>query len=189
MMNEPLPGNRRKADRPGIDRPPGRSPPHYLSDRRGGGRPFLLVFILYKPVNIRYIRLVLIARKPYRMPIIKSAMKRARQQVKRRSHNLQVKALVKKDTRLFTDAVAAGDAKAVAEAFKVAQSEIDRAVKKGTIHKNTAARRKSRMAAVMSAAAKPVEKAEKPKAKATAPKKAATKKAAAKKPAAKKTTK
>lgn len=44
------------------------------------------------------------------------------------------------------DAATAGDAIVTAEKLREAQSEIDRAVKKGTLHKNTAARRKSRLA-------------------------------------------
>ena len=80
------------------------------------------------------------------MPIIQSAIKRTRQQVKRRAHNLQVKRAVHQDTRVLLDAIVAADAKAVTTALKDVQSEIDRAVKKGTIHKNTAARKKSQLA-------------------------------------------
>ncbi len=117
------------------------------------------------------------------MPIIKSAIKRARQTVKRRSHNNNVKTAVKQDIRVVMDALAAGDAKAAETAMRAAQSEIDRAVKKGALHKNTASRRKSRLAAAAIKALAPVEKTE-PKAKST--KTAATKKPAAKKTATKK---
>jgi small subunit ribosomal protein S20 len=79
------------------------------------------------------------------MPIIKSAIKRVRQQAKRRSHNLQVKRAIHADIRTFTDAVTAGDTKAAGETLVAAISEIDRAVKKGTLHSNTAARRKSQL--------------------------------------------
>ena len=79
------------------------------------------------------------------MPIIKSAMKRARQATVRRSRNLQVKRAIHNDVRAVMDAATAGDAKVTAEKLREAQSEIDRAVKKGTLHKNTAARRKSRL--------------------------------------------
>lgn len=111
------------------------------------------------------------------MPIIKSAMKRVRQAAKRRSHNLQVKRAVHKDTRALTDAIANGDVAAVPQALKDVVSELDRAVKKGTLHKNTAARRKSRLAKLANGVA------EAPKPKAAAKPKA---KPAAKKPAAKK---
>lgn len=79
------------------------------------------------------------------MPIIKSALKRNKQASVRRSRNLVVKAAVKADVRAVTDAMAAGDAKAVSEAYRAAVSEIDRAVKKGTFHAGTAARKKSRL--------------------------------------------
>jgi len=130
------------------------------------------------------------------MPIIQSAIKRTRQQAKRRSHNLQVKRAVHADVRVLQDAIEKGDAKLVNEAFRAAQSEIDRAVKKGTLHKNTAARQKSRLnrqaaplmdkaPAIKKAVAKP--KAATPTAKAPA-KKSPAKKAPTKKPAATKTT-
>lgn len=120
------------------------------------------------------------------MPIIKSAIKRARQTTKRRSHNLKVRAAVKQDVRVVLEAIAAGDAKATATAMQAAQSEIDRAVKKGTLHKNTAARRKSRLAAAATKAFA-AESVEKTVAKPKAVAKDSAKKPAAKKPVAKKT--
>ena len=113
------------------------------------------------------------------MPIIKSAIKRVRQQAKRRSHNLQVKRAVHQDIRAFTDAVAGGDAKAVSEKLKEAISEIDRAVKKGTIHRNTAARRKSQLQKLANGVSAPVKskavaKPKAAKAKATPTKKPTT---------------
>ena len=49
--------------------------------------------------------------------------------------------------RRFEEAVAAGDAKVAATAFVEAQSELMRAVSKGVVHKNTGARKVSRLAA------------------------------------------
>jgi len=124
------------------------------------------------------------------MPIIKSAMKRVRQQAKRRSRNLQVKRAIHQDVRAFTDAVGAKDTAAVPETLRAAISEIDRAVKKGTIHRNTAARRKASLQKQANAIASDTSKtpvAKKPAAK-SAPK-ASTKKPATKKPAAKKSSK
>lgn len=46
---------------------------------------------------------------------------------------------------MFNDATEAGDMKAIAVALREAISEIDRAVKKGTLHRNTASRRKSKL--------------------------------------------
>lgn len=135
------------------------------------------------------------------MPLIKSAIKRMRQTVTRRSRNVTTK-------RNLKDAVKAFVASPSAETLSAAQSELDTAVKKNILPKNTAARRKSALAAqakaagvklgtAKKAAAKPAAKpATKPAAKAPAKKaaakpaaKPAAKKAPAKKPAAKKTTK
>ena len=77
----------------------------------------------------------------------------------------------------------AGDTKKAAEALREAYSKIDKAAKKNILHKNNAARRKSRLAALL--ATKPEARKEAPVKKAPA-KKAAAKKTAAKKPAAKK---
>lgn len=116
------------------------------------------------------------------MPIIKSAIKRARQQEKRRSRNLVVLRAVKKDAKAVTTAVAAADTKAATEALQAATSELDRAVKKGVLHQNTAARHKSRLAKLVNTLG-----ATKPKAAAkTTVKKAPVKKATTNKPAAKK---
>lgn len=124
------------------------------------------------------------------MPIIKSAMKRVRQSAKRRSHNLQVKRAIHADVRTVSEAIEAKDAAAAQAAYREAVSEIDRAVKKGTLHKGTAARQKSRLNAKVKAAfgeaTKPSKVAKaKPAAKAPAKKAAPTKKPAAKKAAAK----
>jgi ribosomal protein S20 len=110
------------------------------------------------------------------MPIIKSAIKRARQTIKRRKRNVLVKTAIKKDIRAVMDAVEAKDAAKTTEAFRAAVSEIDRAVKKGTLHKNTAARRKSRLAATIKNDVKLEAKPKKPAAKKKAPAKKTTKK-------------
>lgn len=118
------------------------------------------------------------------MPIIKSALKRAKQSLVRRSRNLQVKRAVKQDITALHTAVHAGDTTEISEKLKAAFSEIDRAAKKGTLHKNTAARRKSQLAhQVAKAAGAETTVAETTKG---AGKKAATKATVAKKPAAKK---
>lgn len=80
------------------------------------------------------------------MPIIKQAIKRAKQALVRRSRNLQVKRAVKQDITSLHNALAAGDTKLIETSLSEAYSEIDRAVRKHTIHKNTAARRKSQLA-------------------------------------------
>ncbi len=66
-----------------------------------------------------------------------------RQEQKRRLHNRSVKSLVKTQITKARQAIAA-DADAE-EAVRAAVSELDRAAKKGVIHRNNAARRKSRL--------------------------------------------
>lgn len=123
------------------------------------------------------------------MPIIKSAIKRVRQSAKRRSRNLQVKRAIHRDVRAFEDAVEAGNTKLTTEKLREAISEIDRAVKKGTLHKKTAARRKSQLTKKANTIVKPVKTKSTKKAAPKAAAKPAAKKPAAKKPATKKTAK
>jgi len=114
------------------------------------------------------------------MPIIKSAKKRVRVATKAAVRNSKTKRALKSALKLFTR-------KSDAATHSSAQSALDRAVKKGVMHKNKAARVKKQMAAAAKAAGS-TKAAAKPKAtaaKATT-KKAAPKKAAAKKPTAKK---
>lgn len=114
------------------------------------------------------------------MPIIKSAIKRAKQTVKRRERNIGIKREIK-------DAVKAFIAKPTAAALSKAQSEIDTAVKKNLLNKNTAARRKANLAKIAKAAGVKLTAAKKAAPKAAAKKPATTaNKAPAKKPAAKK---
>ncbi len=77
------------------------------------------------------------------MPNNAAAEKRMRQEQKRRLHNRSVKSLVKTQITKARNAIAA-DADAEA-AVRAAVSELDRAAKKGVIHRNNAARRKSRL--------------------------------------------
>ena len=77
------------------------------------------------------------------MPNNAAAKKRMRQEQKRRLHNRSIKSLVKTQITKARLAIA-GDADAEA-AIRAAVSELDRAAKKGVIHRNNAARRKSRL--------------------------------------------
>lgn len=127
------------------------------------------------------------------MPLIKSAIKRMRQTATRRARNVTTK-------RNLKDAVKAFVANPSATTLAAAQSELDTAVKKNVLDKNTASRRKSALSAqakaagvklatgTKKAAAKPAAKAPAKKA-AGKPATKATAKPAAKKPAAKKTAK
>lgn len=111
------------------------------------------------------------------MPIIKSAIKRAKQAVVRRERNIATKKDVKSAVKAF-------HAQPSAKTLSAAQSEIDTAVKKNILDKRTAARRKSALSRVAKDAGVKLEAAKKAPAKAAA--KTAEKPAT--KPAAKKTT-
>ena len=113
------------------------------------------------------------------MPIIKSAIKRAKQTLKRRERNISIKKDIKTAVKAFS-------AEPSAKTLATAQSEIDTAVKKGLIKKNTAARRKSALSKIAKKAGVTLEATKKPAAKPATAKKTAAKKAPAKKPAAKK---
>ena len=81
------------------------------------------------------------------MPNTESAKKRVRQSAARNARNLWRKRRVKNDMSDFLKAVAAGDAAAAEKEMRKAARTLDKVAATGTIHKNTAARRKSRMAA------------------------------------------
>lgn len=75
----------------------------------------------------------------------KSAIKRARQNDKRRARNRSVKTRLKTVVKDVTAAVTEGATDKTADNLKTAQSAIDKAAKKGVIHRRTAARRVSRL--------------------------------------------
>lgn len=105
------------------------------------------------------------------MPIIKSAKKRVRVAKKATVRNIRTK-------RSLKDAIKAFVAKADTRTHATVQSAIDKATKKGVIHKNKAARLKKRLAAQAKAAG--VKPAKKTVAKAAPAKKSAAKKTPAK---------
>jgi small subunit ribosomal protein S20 len=80
------------------------------------------------------------------MPNIASAKKRVRTTAKRQAINHSRKTRIRGYLRKVEEAIAAGDAKAAQEAFKAAEPEIMRGVTKGVVHKNTGARKVSRLA-------------------------------------------
>jgi ribosomal protein S20 len=118
------------------------------------------------------------------MPIIKSAKKRVKTARKAAVRNSKTKRSLKGALKLFRKSPTAAS-------HKDAQSNLDKAAKKGVVHKNKASRLKKQAAAkakaagVKSTAKKSTAKA-KPAGKPAAAKKTAAKKAPAKKPAAKK---
>ncbi len=76
-----------------------------------------------------------------------SALKRARQTEKRNQQNRANKSRFRTALRAFRDAVQSGDSAQAKSLFGDTVSLIDQAVKKGVVHKNTAARYKSRLSA------------------------------------------
>ena len=74
-----------------------------------------------------------------------SALTRARQNTVRRLRNKSVKTRVKSVVKNVRQAVSDNLQDNVAQELNVAKSVIDRAAKKGTIHKRTAARKISRL--------------------------------------------
>lgn len=75
-----------------------------------------------------------------------SSKKRARQTERRTLVNKARRSRIRTFIRKVEEAIASGDQSAATEALKVAQPEIMRGVTKGVTHKNTAARKVSRLA-------------------------------------------
>ena len=75
------------------------------------------------------------------------SQKRARQTERRTEVNKARRSRIRTFLRKVEEAIAGGDAKVAAEALKAAQPELMRGVTKGVVHKNTASRKMSRLAA------------------------------------------
>jgi small subunit ribosomal protein S20 len=83
---------------------------------------------------------------------IKSAAKKARQSEKHRQHNAAMRTRMRSAIKKTAKAAAAGDKAGAAVAYKAAVPEIDTMVSKGIIHRNKAARHKSRLNKAVKAA-------------------------------------
>lgn len=79
------------------------------------------------------------------MPNTASAKKRVRQNAKRRAINLWRKRQIKDQTKTFLAAVHDQDVETAEAEFRKTCGLLDRVACSGTIHRNTAARRKSRL--------------------------------------------
>ncbi|MES9965786.1 MAG: 30S ribosomal protein S20 [Sedimenticola sp.] len=79
------------------------------------------------------------------------ARKRARQAEKHRQHNASRRSMMRTHLKNVVKAIGAGDKEAASEAFKQAVPVIDRTANQGLIHKNKAARHKSRLNAQIKA--------------------------------------
>jgi len=112
------------------------------------------------------------------MPIIKSAKKRVKTTKKATARNAKAKKSMRSAFKLFSKSTTSKN-------HSAAQSALDKAAKKGLLHKNKVARKKRQLAAAAKKAGAKVEK-KAPKAKAAPAKKAPAKKPVAKKAPAKK---
>ena len=79
------------------------------------------------------------------MPSSLSAKKRVRQNVKRRAINRWRKTRIKDQIKAFLNAVQAQDAKTAESEFRKTCGLLDKIASTSTIHRNHAARRKSRL--------------------------------------------
>lgn len=80
------------------------------------------------------------------MANIKSARKAARQAVKRRAQNITQRTSLRTAIKNVEKAIAAGKKDAAAAVLEKSRSTIDRMAAKGIVHRNAAARYKSRLA-------------------------------------------
>ncbi|MCV6638690.1 30S ribosomal protein S20 [Candidatus Albibeggiatoa sp. nov. NOAA] len=75
----------------------------------------------------------------------RQAAKRARQAEKNRQHNASMRSMMRTYIKATVNAIASNDLEAAKAAYQTAVPVIDRMASKGLIHKNKAARHKSRL--------------------------------------------
>lgn len=80
------------------------------------------------------------------MPNIKASERSVKTDAERRARNYSVRSAIKTSTRKVDEAVRTGKADEAKNLLTNAASVIDKAAAKGVIHKNAAARKKSRLA-------------------------------------------
>ncbi len=85
------------------------------------------------------------------MPNTASSKKRLRQNEKLRLHNRAQRSKLRGQLRRVRDAVKAGDSDAAQTEMRLAQKSIDQAAAKNLLHRNTAARTKSRLVKMVKA--------------------------------------
>jgi small subunit ribosomal protein S20 len=87
------------------------------------------------------------------LPRIKSSIRSVKTDAERRASNFAIKSSVKTAVRKTAETAAAGKSDEATTLLAKAASTIDKAASKGVLHKNTAARKKSRLTKKVSAAA------------------------------------
>lgn len=80
------------------------------------------------------------------MPNIKSQEKRDRQNIKRRIKNKLLKTRIKTDQKRLAEAVNSKNIEDAEKNFNILSKHLDKAVKKGAVHKNFSANKKSKAA-------------------------------------------
>lgn len=80
-----------------------------------------------------------------------SALKRARQTTKRTANNRANRSQLRTSLRDLRESLAKGDKTAAEQTYRKTVSALDKAIQKGVLHKNTASRYKSRLAARLNA--------------------------------------
>ena len=83
------------------------------------------------------------------MPNTRSGSKRLRQNKVRQARNKAQKSAMKTQVKTVLAAVSAGDFEKADTEYRLAAKKLDRAGAKGVVHRNTAARQKSRLAAAI----------------------------------------
>jgi small subunit ribosomal protein S20 len=84
------------------------------------------------------------------MPNIRQQKKRVRTAERQRIENVRYRSTVRTLTRKLRDAAASGDQDVAATAHRDLVRWLDRAVTRGALHRNTAARRKAQAARLVS---------------------------------------
>ncbi|MBU4149322.1 MAG: 30S ribosomal protein S20 [Candidatus Omnitrophica bacterium] len=80
------------------------------------------------------------------MPILHASYKSIKVTERRTKRNLPIKSLLKTETKKFLELIAAKKLDEAKKQLINISSELDRACSKGIVHKNTASRKKSRLA-------------------------------------------
>lgn len=86
------------------------------------------------------------------MPNTRSAKKQLRQNVKRRLRNRSRKSRMRSAATTYQETLASGELEAAPNQLRAAMSLVDRGAKQGLLHRNAAARRKSRLMKRLTAA-------------------------------------
>jgi small subunit ribosomal protein S20 len=89
------------------------------------------------------------------MPIITSSIKDLRRTARRSEHNRAAKGKLRSNLKRVRVAIAKNQGQAAAQAMAAATPVIDRALSKKVLHKNAAARQKSRLMRQLNRLAKP----------------------------------